>query len=41
MAIISEELGIMGMLIVMGAYLLIMYRAMRTVHALQDPLENC
>ncbi|OUZ09848.1 putative lipid II flippase FtsW [Bacillus pumilus] len=37
MAIISEELGIMGMLIVMGAYLLIMHRAMRIAHALQDP----
>ena len=38
MAIISEELGIMGLLFVMmGAYLLIMYRAVRIVQGLQDP----
>lgn len=37
MAIISEELGIMGLLFVMGAYLLIMYRAVRIVQGLQYP----
>ncbi len=37
MAIISEELGMMGLLFVMGAYLLIMYRAVRIVQGLQDP----
>ncbi|MCY7451748.1 putative lipid II flippase FtsW [Bacillus altitudinis] len=37
LAIISEELGIMGLLFVMGAYLLIMYRAVRIVQGLQDP----
>lgn len=37
MAVISEELGFMGVSFVIGAYLLIMYRAVRIVRSLQDP----
>ncbi|WP_411266070.1 putative lipid II flippase FtsW [Bacillus sp. LLTC93] len=37
MAVISEELGLLGISFVIGAYLLIMYRAVRIVRALQDP----
>ncbi|PCK20364.1 putative lipid II flippase FtsW [Bacillus pumilus] len=37
MAVISEELGLMGISFVIGAYLLIMYRAVRIVRALHDP----
>ncbi|WP_420834665.1 putative lipid II flippase FtsW [Bacillus zhangzhouensis] len=37
MAVISEELGLLGISFVIGAYLLIMYRALRIVRALQDP----
>ncbi|EKF33930.1 cell division protein FtsW [Bacillus xiamenensis] len=37
MSVISEELGFMGVSFVIGAYLLIMYRAVRIVRSLQDP----
>lgn len=37
MAVISEELGFIGVSFVIGAYLLIMYRAVRIVRSLQDP----
>ncbi|MBD3861266.1 putative lipid II flippase FtsW [Bacillus sp. 28A-2] len=37
MAVISEELGLLGILFVLGAYLLIMNRSVRIVQALHDP----